>query len=78
MMSGLAILHTTRIIDLVREKEEKCTTELMQCMKSKLPISDFSMFGWQRGTRTSAHSNQGRWKESLSLTFKETTDTWCT
>ena len=78
MMSGLAILHTTRIIDLVREKEEKCTTELMQCMKSKLPIIDFSIFGWQRGTRTSAHLNPGRWKESLSVTFKETTDTWCT
>ena len=46
MMSGLAVLHTTRIIDLVvRQKEEKCPTELMLCMKSKLPISNFSMFG---------------------------------
>ena len=33
---------------------------------------------WGRGTETSANLNPGHWMETLWITLKETTDTWCT
>ena len=46
MMWGAAILHSTRIRDLVvRRGEEKCPAELMQGIKLKLSISKLSIFG---------------------------------
>ena len=45
-MWGAAILHATRIKNLVvRRGEEKCTTELMRGTKPKLSISKPSVFG---------------------------------
>ena len=45
MMWGAAILHATRIRNLVVRREEKCPAELMRGMKSKLSISKLSIFG---------------------------------
>ena len=45
MMWGAAILHATRISNLVvRRGEEKCPSELMQSRKPKLSISKLSIF----------------------------------
>ena len=46
MMWGAAILHASRIRNLVmRRGEEKCQAELMRGIKPKLPISKLSIFG---------------------------------
>ena len=46
MMWGAAILHATRIQNLVvRRGEEKCPAELMRGIKTKLSISKLSIFG---------------------------------
>ena len=63
MMWGAAILHATRIRNLVVRREEKCPVELMRGIGS--------------GTEMSANLNPRHWKESLWVTLKETTDGWC-
>ena len=46
MMRGAAILHATRIRNfVVRRGEAKCPAELMRGIKSKLPVSNLSIFG---------------------------------
>ena len=45
MMWGAAILHGTRIRNLVVGREEKCPAELMRGIKPKLSISQLSVFG---------------------------------
>ena len=52
MMWGAAILHATRIRNLVlRRGEEKCPAELMRGIKPKLSISNLSIFGCTVFTR---------------------------
>ena len=43
-MWGAAILHATRIRNLVVRREEKCPAELMRGIKPKLSISKLSIF----------------------------------
>ena len=51
----------------------------MRGIKPKLSISKLSIFGsWGSGAEMSAKLISRHWKESLWVTLKETTDTWCT
>ena len=85
-MWGAAILHAARIRNLiVRRGEENCPAELMRGIKPKLPISKLSIFGStvfmgkrEREREKSANLNPRHWMESLWVTLKEKTETWCT
>ena len=51
MMWGAAILHATKIRNLVVRHEEKCPAELMRGIKPRLSISKLSIFGCTVFTR---------------------------
>ena len=83
MMWGAAVLHAARIRNLVvRRGEEKCSAELMRGVKPKLPISKLSISGctvfMMKRDREVSKLEPEALEESLWVTLKEKTDTWCT
>ena len=83
IMWGAAILHTTRIKNLVvRRGEEKCPAELMQCIKPRISISKLSTSGctvfMRKRDRDVSKLEPKALEEKFGDTLKETTDTLCT
>ena len=83
MMWGAAILHATRIRNLiVRRGEAKCPADLMRDIKLSSQLVKYLLLvipsSLGSGTEISANFNPRHWKESLWVTLKETLDTWCT
>ena len=68
MMCGAAILHATRIRNLVVRQAEKCPAVLMRGIKPKLSISKLSIFGCSVFMRKRdidvRNLNSRHWKES--------------
>ena len=72
MMWGTAILHATRIRNLVvRRGEEKRPSELIRCIKPKLSISNLSVFGYnlneEAGQRCQQTRTQGTGRKVCGL-----------